>query len=390
MRRKTTLELLGGKKVENEYVYKLSYVIPAYNAEYTLESCVNSIVSISPNTEAIIVNDGSIDQTLEIAKRIQNNYPDQVTIINQENSGVSAARNIGIMRARGEYVAFSDADDVIETERVRYAVTQIQPDAQVIMFNYHVIENGKWNYASLPKDILLAVDKKDAILKRLLYFRLSKKEPNSNIGGKVFQYFFRTSFLMSFDIRFSEKLSFAEDLVFCCRALQLSSIVQTIDLPIYRYFIFSGSAAHRYRENYWNELKSVYEELKTSCPMYITNGCYYYYARTALYHIIQYFKNGTISYTIAKAKSGEVLADDKVYDDFQSIKGHFGFWECCRNRALINRHCVLLVMKNARMQTRICHVLKLVIQKSKNVLNKLKYRIIKFKLGGDLNTKDSC
>src|ERR687898_3129642 len=87
----------------------VTVVIPCYNQAHFLGEAIESVLSQSyPNFEILVVDDGSPDDTSEVASRYP---PQQVRLISQKNQGVSAARNTGIGHARGEYVVFLDADD---------------------------------------------------------------------------------------------------------------------------------------------------------------------------------------------------------------------------------------------------------------------------------------
>lgn len=96
----------------------ISVVIPLYNKEKSIASTLQSVYEQTcKDYEVLIVNDGSTDKSLdavnEFIKRIDDRWiDDRLTIISQPNSGVSAARNRGIMAAKGEYVAFLDGDDI--------------------------------------------------------------------------------------------------------------------------------------------------------------------------------------------------------------------------------------------------------------------------------------
>jgi GT2 family glycosyltransferase len=99
---------------------KVSVIVCAYNAERTLDPCLASLAKLSyPNYEVIVVNDGSTDRTLEIAQR--HNY---VRLINQENKGLSVARNVGIAAASGEIIAFTDSDCVADPDWLTYLVAK--------------------------------------------------------------------------------------------------------------------------------------------------------------------------------------------------------------------------------------------------------------------------
>lgn len=108
--------------MENEP--KISVIIPAYNAEKFIEIAIHSILNQSyKNIELLIVNDGSTDRTLSVIKRYE--YDDRVLIIDQENSGVSEARNKALDTATGEYCLFLDSDDWIGTNVVENMVRAI-------------------------------------------------------------------------------------------------------------------------------------------------------------------------------------------------------------------------------------------------------------------------
>lgn len=96
----------------------VSIIIPVYNIENYLPKCIESIVTQSYNNlQVIIVDDGSIDNTAEIA-RLYAEKDDRIVLIQQRNSGVSSARNHGLKKAEGEYVMFVDGDDWIDRNTV--------------------------------------------------------------------------------------------------------------------------------------------------------------------------------------------------------------------------------------------------------------------------------
>ena len=91
---------------------KISVIIPAYNAETTLRTAVESILSQQvPELEIIIVNDGSTDGTDRLCHALASEYP-CIHVITQKNAGICAARNRGMEAASGEYITFCDDDDL--------------------------------------------------------------------------------------------------------------------------------------------------------------------------------------------------------------------------------------------------------------------------------------
>lgn len=93
---------------------EISVIIPIFNAEKTLKRCLDSILNQTfKNFEIICVNDGSQDKSIDILKEYKEK-DNRIIIIQQENKGVSSARNAGIKIAKGKYITFIDSDDWIE------------------------------------------------------------------------------------------------------------------------------------------------------------------------------------------------------------------------------------------------------------------------------------
>lgn len=94
----------------------ISIIIPVYNGENSIERCLDSILnSLNKDLEIIIVNDGSTDNSEEICMRYAYN-DNRISILNIPNGGVSNARNIGLAKSKGEWIAFIDADDYIDSD----------------------------------------------------------------------------------------------------------------------------------------------------------------------------------------------------------------------------------------------------------------------------------
>lgn len=93
-------------------MYKISFIIPVFNVEKYLKTCIESILLQNIEKEIIIINDGSTDNSLNIAKDIQKRT-DCIKIFSKKNGGLSSARNLGIEKASGQYIWFVDSDDFI-------------------------------------------------------------------------------------------------------------------------------------------------------------------------------------------------------------------------------------------------------------------------------------
>lgn len=102
----------------------VSIIIPVYNAEEFLAATVQSAIDQTwQNKEIIIVDDGSADASLAIAKTFQNSW---VKVFSQQNKGASAARNKGLQEAKGEYIQFLDADDLLSSDKIAQQMEALQ------------------------------------------------------------------------------------------------------------------------------------------------------------------------------------------------------------------------------------------------------------------------
>ena len=138
----------------------ISFIIPAYNSEKCIAQCITSIVTASvDNTiyEVIIINDGSVDTTLEICTELANKYP-QIIVIDQVNVGTSCARNAGLGIARGEYIWFVDSDDCIETSILNKLMEYLQTSRDIDMLSFNYEHNGVVCHDIIDNKVLAGVE----------------------------------------------------------------------------------------------------------------------------------------------------------------------------------------------------------------------------------------
>lgn len=97
----------------------VSVIIPVYNAELTIINTLDSVLNQTwENLEIICVNDGSSDKSLEILDAFQKKYQEKIFVFDIENSGACKARNVGISKAKGDYIQFLDADDFLSLNKI--------------------------------------------------------------------------------------------------------------------------------------------------------------------------------------------------------------------------------------------------------------------------------
>lgn len=126
-----------GKNIKS--MPKISVIIPLYNKEKTIKKTIESVLNQTfTDFEIIVVNDGSTDRSLEIVKSIKS---DMLLVFSKENGGVSSARNEGFIYARGEWIMFLDADDIISSNclEVLYKLMIDFPASNVVSANYTIL-----------------------------------------------------------------------------------------------------------------------------------------------------------------------------------------------------------------------------------------------------------
>ena len=133
---------------------KVSVVIPAYKAARTICRAVDSVLNqTQPAHEIIVVDDGSPDDLADVVERT---YGDRVILIRQPNGKTAKARNTGIERATGDFIAFLDADDYWEPNKlaVQLAVCEKHPDVGIVAGGFYEEEPGNMRKPYLPAETL--------------------------------------------------------------------------------------------------------------------------------------------------------------------------------------------------------------------------------------------
>lgn len=117
----------------------VSIIIPVYNkASFVRDTLDSALKQSYSNTEIIVVNDGSTDSSLVILKEFALQFPDRIKLIDSENQGVSAATNLGIKAAKGEYIQFLDADDILSRDKIERQLNLLQG------YGYEVMASCEW------------------------------------------------------------------------------------------------------------------------------------------------------------------------------------------------------------------------------------------------------
>lgn len=211
---------------------KLSIIIPIYNVEKyvgrCIESCLKQDLPLS-EYELLIVNDGSQDGSMDVVRQLARQYHN-IRIVEQENAGLSAARNRGICEAKGEYVWFVDSDDYIESNVLGNLISECySQELDVLCFGLQLsYENGN----NVP--YMIADDSEGEVLRGERFVPLVGMPPAAWCA------IYRKKFLFDNSLYFLEGV-IHEDQEFTPRAYFLAQRIKYCPLIVYNYFQRQGS-----------------------------------------------------------------------------------------------------------------------------------------------------
>lgn len=208
--------------------FDVSVIVPVYNGEEYIGATLDSIINQDfKNFELIVIDDGSIDNSLEIIKDKLSKSTIEYKIIHQENSGVSAARNCGISNARGEYLVFVDADDYVTGNHLSELYNG-ETDFSMVQFIKKDGEN-----LSKPHHFSAEFISCDDFI---------KKELNMEMPFNFWQLMYKASLINDNDVRFNPSLTYGEDIDFALRALSYGNTVAVSNEATYYYIQNPNSA----------------------------------------------------------------------------------------------------------------------------------------------------
>ncbi|MGM0933366.1 MAG: glycosyltransferase family 2 protein [Bacteroidota bacterium] len=148
--------------------FKVSVIIPVYNAEKYVEEAVNSALKLDEVGEIILIEDGSPDNAFEICKRLENEH-EKIHVLQHEkgkNKGAGASRNLGIRRSKFDYIAFLDADDLYLPNRFKVDAEIFCNDNEIdLVFNNSGRVNSKdLSYSSIEFKKIINISQNNVLL----------------------------------------------------------------------------------------------------------------------------------------------------------------------------------------------------------------------------------
>lgn len=207
-----------------------SIIIPVYNVEADLRECLDSVLAqTEPDWECIVVDDGSTDSSADIAAEFAA-ADSRFRLVSQPNAGQSVARNAGLDRARGEWVAFLDGDDTLHPEFLKTLLKAAKAEAADIVAAGFTRSSG---FHALPDQPRFRTLTPSAAIEKALYRR---RAIDTSAWGKIYR-----RELFDNDMRFTPGIIF-EDLEIFPRLWERAGLISITGLPLYFYRQREGSS----------------------------------------------------------------------------------------------------------------------------------------------------
>lgn len=248
---------------------KVSVIVPVYKIkEDYLNACVKSVLEQTlDDFELILIDDGSPDFCGEICDLISR-QDSRVTVVHQENKGVSSARNAGMALAKGDYILFLDADDALQ----KNAFVDLYQSAQnsgtdVVLFNYRQNEIEYHLFDGFNIECLNESQLEDIYFSTLL----PRKKEGILLCGICCK-FYRREFIEKENIKFEDNISSAEDQLFFLACLNAKPSISYCAEPFYEYRYVKDSASFSYTKGFSEQVLNyarVLKSLLTVAPAYI-------------------------------------------------------------------------------------------------------------------------
>lgn len=229
----------------------ISIIVPIFNKEDYLDKSITSLINQKySNLEIILVNDGSTDNSLSICQKYKR-HDKRIKVIDQDNGGVSSARNAGLEVATGDYIGFVDPDDWVSLDMYDSLYKKmIQQNATVAICNYWIEEQE----SKFKKEIDTRKEKVvgEEIFSFLIANMINSETldiDSSSIMGSACRLLIKRDLIYINELKFDLDVPYMEDLLFVIEVLANASVVAIDKEAHYHYFSVTGSASRKYYPN---------------------------------------------------------------------------------------------------------------------------------------------
>lgn len=236
----------------------ISVIIPVYNVERYLKSCIESVLNQSfKDFEIILIDDGSTDNCPNICDFYAENY-DNIYTIHKQNEGLGLTRNVGIDNSHGEYILFLDSDDTLDTDSLLYFSKYISEGFDTIISGYKRIDPSG-NVTDIFTYNAMVYTEDDIRLHLIPMMIGSSPDKNDSIAVSACGNIYSKRIIKDNNIKFnSERKIISEDLIFNLDYLIHASKIKVLDQSLYNYRFIEGSLTKRYNKDRFKLIKELY------------------------------------------------------------------------------------------------------------------------------------
>lgn len=320
----------------------VSIIVPIYNGEKYLDSCMECLLQQTyANLEIILVDDGSRDHSPamcdDYAKR-----DSRIRVFHQSNKGLSGARNTGIDNATGKYICFFDVDDMITTELIQDNLDWAEEQsADVVMF-------GFWYY-DVDKNELIPnqLEKAFAGTGEDYFYQFLPLTMDKEVFNAPWNKMIKRSLLIENGLQFDTRYPIYEDIIFAPKLLGAAQKVVVNNNLYYKYFVrSSGSLITKFYENLFEAVTQAWTNGMSYCNQYIGNEVQKS-KFDALYvrHIFTHIK---------QISCKEDLDKQKKYELLQKIFSNKNFLSALNNVKLSGKKKIIRVLINHKKYRTCC------------------------------------
>jgi glycosyltransferase involved in cell wall biosynthesis len=207
---------------------KVSIIVPVYNVEKYLQTCLESLVNQTlKDIEIIIVNDGSPDNSQNIIDSYCKKYPKIIKSYKIENSGQGEARNFGISKANGKYIMYVDSDDYISNDMAEILYNEaVKTRSDVVFCGNYVVDE---DYKIIKEEPAYSFLNREDVFLNAFFGKMA-------VWNKIY----KKNLIIDNNIKFRSK-KWYEDLDFTCKIIMNAKKMSVVDKPLYYYVLRKGS-----------------------------------------------------------------------------------------------------------------------------------------------------
>ena len=282
---------------------KVSVIVPIYNVEKYLEKCINSLLSQTlEDIQIILVNDGSKDNSGNIAKEYEKNNKDRVIYVEKENGGLSDARNYGLKYATGDFIAFLDSDDYIEKNDYEE------------MYNKAIEENADY----VECDFIWEFPNKIRVDKQYPY--KNKKEMLSFVRVVAWNKLIKRQLITDNNLEFPKGLRY-EDVEFTYKLIPFVNKFAYVNKPFIHYVQREGSIANVQNER----TAEIFTVLDNVIEFYKKNNIYEKYRDELEYNYARYLLCSSLK-RMCKIKD-KSIREKLLTESWERLNSNFPNWK---------------------------------------------------------------